>query len=62
MIRSASPLRITSLVMVLIIAVVFVSNAEDCPPCYNNQTPPNTTGNGSTNGRPNLNVMERPGP
>jgi len=41
----------------LIVAMVIISLGEECPPCFYNQTPPNTTGNGTaSDGRPILTV------
>jgi hypothetical protein len=41
----------------LILGLVALVYAEDCPPCYFNQTRPNTTGNGTAaDGRPKLNI------
>jgi hypothetical protein len=48
-------LRVTCCGLVLLLAFLSVSDAETCPPCFYNQTPPNTAGHGtSADGRPKL--------
>lgn len=43
--------------LAIIFSLFALAYAEDCPPCYFNQTPPNTTGNGTAaDGRPKLTV------
>lgn len=42
----------------IILSLVALAYAEDCPPCYFNQTRPSTTGNGTAaDGRPKLTVQ-----
>jgi hypothetical protein len=44
--------------LLFLLAFISVSDAENCPPCFYNQTPPNTAGNGtSADGRPKLLVQ-----
>ncbi|HXQ74064.1 MAG TPA: hypothetical protein VN844_26410, partial [Pyrinomonadaceae bacterium] len=43
--------------LAIIFSLFALAYAEDCPPCYYNQTPPNTAGNGTAaDGRPKLTV------
>ena len=50
--------RVLCCIMLLVLAVIPVSYAEICPPCYYNLPRPNTTGNGTSNdGRPILTVQ-----
>ena len=52
---AARPLCMGFAIIFSLFALVY---AEDCPPCYYNQTRPNTTGNGTAaDGRPKLTVQ-----
>ena len=53
--------RVTCIIFVLLISLIIISHAEDCPPCFHDQTRPNTTGNGtSSDGRPKITVQIDP--
>lgn len=54
---SSHQTRTLFLVLGFCIALMTLAHAEDCPPCWYNQTPPNTSGNGTaSDGRPILTV------
>lgn len=55
--RQHTTIRTVCIVFVFLMGLFTVSDAEDCPRCYYNQTPPNTSGNGtSADGRPKVKV------
>lgn len=56
--QSSSSTRIVSFLLLFMLALISVSDAEDCPPCWYNQGRPSTTGNGTAaDGRPILEVQ-----
>ena len=54
---SPRAVRILTIGLAAILSCFMLVYAEECPPCFFNQTPPNTSGNGTAaDGRPKLTV------